>query len=777
MIDDPRNIFKVTPLVRGFECFLCGFKGGSNRRDYLVQHLVNKRHRDAVRQTRIKLLPTKKRDRNVDNKPGWKELSLTLPESIVDCVIVSGCQHGHSYASTARCLRSIARTIASILEGWDPSNPREGSKRVVDCLKRAGFKEAAKSVQRLVTLGEKERSNQEHPRSVLVRDRTTIGRRVHKIGKLVTKDMTYVLKLSKFVGASCDESVVCGKTRPMFVILQCINKLFQWNMLNAGQSNTTGNATGAAYVVNVVRLFRKVGVLPERVRSFGTDGCYAMRSNLPGVDARDGGESMIAALKIVLPNRLLAFHCLLHITQLSIRGGIKNEVPDFWEGHVRAMYTWGSRSVKRQHEFCQAHEDAINVTRQLLEVFNRVQDQHGWQWTYFDRYVIVRWETVIRCLKSILLNWPGARGVANVQREKGWGPRYYNPQDNDAPDIDNDDDRWEEVLALSNFDVGSDNAPKSKRSRLLCPRTGVTDVNWGLNAGLYVVLQPIQLVMKLLQTTKAPIQHFAARHIQTVKDHLQDVINSNWQTSGVYAPFVNFCTQQNRLELLTTVNDIVESFAASVLRDYNRRTEPYMPYYKAMELIDPTCTASDAFPVTLRHAVRDICKTHGIDDALPALRRMRHRINVGRPSVDSLNTARKNILTWYVNKVGLRELLPHPTDRKHVKRFVLAVLSINIVTAVVESTFSGIKNQKSTHRESLADEAATIAQQCRQYPDVVGSTAESTMEPFCLPSIDMNLCFTYDYSSHHGGAQESGSHSDVDSTNSDTSSEENDICQ
>lgn len=318
---------------------------------------------------------------------------------------------------------------------------------------------------------------------------------------------------------------------------------------------------------------------------------------------------------------------------------------------------------------------------------------------------------------------------------------------------------------MSDFDVGNEDAAKSKRSRLLHEWTGVTDVNWGLNAGLYVVLAPMQVVAKLLQTTSAPIQHFAVRHITRMCDHLQDVVDGDWRTSGVYAPFADFCQQHNKTDLRDAVNDIIESFANFVLKDFRSRVEPYMPYYKAMELIDPTSVVPlQSISAEVVAAVHDICNVHGVRDAAPALIRMRKRINVGRVSPTSLNTARKNILAWYNNKVGLRELLATSADRKVVKKFALSVFSINIVTAVTESTVSGVKNQKSKYREGLSDESATVSLQCRQYPDVVGSTCESTIQPFEVPCIDMNSCFNYDYSCHHQvNADVSDDNSDVDS--------------
>ena len=195
---------------------------------------------------------------------------------------------------------------------------------------------------------------------------------------------------------------------------------------------------------------------------------------------------------------------------------------------------------------------------------------------------------------------------------------------------------------MTNFDVGDVDALKSKRSRLLCPRTGVTDVNWGLNAGMYALLSPIQTVMKLLQTTTAPIQHLAMRHINTVKDHLQDVIDGNWKTHGVSQPFVDFCRKQNRVDLCNSVTEVIELFAYACRKDFIRRKDTYMPYYKAMELVDPTSTVAN-ITSDVRAAVRDMCVTHKIANASHALVRMRSRVNSGRN--DSNCSRRKFPLT------------------------------------------------------------------------------------------------------------------------------------
>ena len=75
------------------------------------------------------------------------------------------------------------------------------------------------------------------------------------------------------------------------------------------------------------------------------------------------------------------------------------------------------------------------------------------------------------------------------------------------------------------------------------------------------------------------------------------------------------------------------------------------------------------------------------------------------------------------------------SDRKLIRQFSLAVFSINIVTAVVETTFSAIKNQKNIKRQSLSDDSATTALNCSMYPDVVGSTADSTFQPLVFRFI------------------------------------------
>ena len=185
-----------------------------------------------------------------------------------------------------------------------------------------------------------------------------------------------------------------------------------------------------------------------------------------------------------------------------------------------------------------------------------------------------------------------------------------------------------------------------------------------------------------------------------------------------------------------------------------------------MELLDPTSIVRDAIPINVRTAVKDICVTHSIPDATQALIRMRDRVNRGRASCVSLSAARKNILKWYSDKVGLRELVTGAADRHLIKLYALAVFSINIVTAVAESNFSAVKSRRSKHRHSLPDEAAAIQIQMNQYPDVVGTTGSSTTEPLRLPRIDMNVCFQYDYSPHHRNSVVRDAASDSDDVES-----------
>ena len=215
-----------------------------------------------MRQTHIVTRPVKK----VSSRPVTH--SLSLPELVLRCVIIAGCQHGQSYRGTERCLRLVARVIATILDGWDVKHLTQGKSAVMVALKTAGLHKAAKVVSRLVTLGKSELTNQEEPRSVIVRDCTNIGRRVvHGISEQVQNDISAVLNKARFIGGCCDESVVTGKTRPMFLILQVINTDFQWKMINAGQYNTTTHATGASNAVAVVAMLDKVGVPMKRVKS------------------------------------------------------------------------------------------------------------------------------------------------------------------------------------------------------------------------------------------------------------------------------------------------------------------------------------------------------------------------------------------------------------------------------------------------------------------------------------------------------------------------------
>ena len=155
---------------------------------------------------------------------------------------------------------------------------------------------------------------------------------------------------------------------------------------------------------------------------------------------------------------------------------------------------------------------------------------------------------------------------------------------------------------------------------------------------------------------------------------------------------------------------------------------------------------------------------------------MRRRVNAGRAGPESLRLARKNILIWFTKKEGLRQMCSQASDRKLIRQFSLTVFSINIVTAVVETTFSTIKNQKNIKRQSLSDDSATTALNCSMYPDVVGSTADSTFQPLVFPTLNLNDCFSYDYSCHHGVVHSDTDASDTDSdthSNTDVGSESN----
>ena len=137
-----------------------------------------------------------------------------------------------------------------------------------------------------------------------------------------------------------------------------------------------------------------------------------------------------------------------------------------------------------------------------------------------------------------------------------------------------------------------------RQDRLLCKRTGVTDANWGLDLMIFGVLTGMTELTTCLQTTGQPIQHRVAREILATRRALKR--NFEQVTGGpdpdypqVYLKWQGAMKVQaiGKEDLVKEMDKLGNIFATKLGASFDARFEPYMGYYHAVELIDPTAPA------------------------------------------------------------------------------------------------------------------------------------------------------------------------------------------
>ena len=148
---------------------------------------------------------------------------------------------------------------------------------------------------------------------------------------------------------------------------------------------------------------------------------------------------------------------------------------------------------------------------------------------------------------------------------------------------------------------------------MLSQKIGITDANWGLNSFVTALLQLVSVCITRLQTTHQPIQHRISRQILKMERDIKRQFIGNNGGEPEYPEL--YQRWQNAMKisvvgengLVECMNSLSFTVATKLVESLKSRLDPYMPYYFAMELIDPTASRGIPLPTTWI-AVDDICK-------------------------------------------------------------------------------------------------------------------------------------------------------------------------
>lgn len=154
---------------------------------------------------------------------------------------------------------------------------------------------------------------------------------------------------------------------------------------------------------------------------------------------------------------------------------------------------------------------------------------------------------------------------------------------------------------------------EQKRIKLLCPDIGLTDINIGRTMYRYMhaFLKSHSVLMKQLQTRNQPVQHYTRRWVtkffsHTISSFLDVSMNLLWP------PPCNLFHEEMKKKgsLAFVLGREVEKFDETQLNCMTEQLSPYMPYYQAIEIIDPPLSDEDlkrALVGESGEALKEIC--------------------------------------------------------------------------------------------------------------------------------------------------------------------------
>ena len=316
---------------------------------------------------------------------------------------------------------------------------------------------------------------------------------------------------------------------------------------------------------------------------------------------------------------------------------------------------------------------------------------------YPKQYCVTRWTGIGKSTDALIKAWGYLQRLKQNLIRDGYGPKIYEEEV-----IDDEYTALFSTNELINLDMterGNISASAKKCDLLLNESYGITDANWGLNACICTLMKHYNESVLLMQTIKTPIQHRLARIIRKLirkmslmKDDVYIPPYSIWRDT-MSDPCVD------KKSLVSAIDSIGKSFCSTLIDSLQKRLEPYMPFFEAMELIDPTAPMQIGIKDATWEAVRDICNRNGIDYSLVRTQIITMRGDACDYSDRDMIHAKENLLKYYHDRYKNESTLQELNDYARI------IFVLPFETVLIESMFSVMNYNKDRKRVRLSDEA------------------------------------------------------------------------
>ena len=300
-----------------------------------------------------------------------------------------------------------------------------------------------------------------------------------------------------------------------------------------------------------------------------------------------------------------------------------------------------------------------------------------------------------------------------------WGT---NPWDLDVEDIAGDVDVMPE-----NDRIAMDDGPMStlfvnlvdatrgqKKSKLIAEKTGMTDLNLGLDAFMLDALQPYKRLVERLQTQNRPVGHLVCGWIHEMFDSVNDFFLGD---SPCYD--TNFTKWMNQgcvsEDLINQVKSMGRSFLRYFLQRVKYRLQPYWKFLMGLELANP-CSAAKVAPGAWE-GVRDLLQRAGYSDEhiIKIIRELKiQRRKAGRWNMGEIASCNRNLLDYYHQRT--LNVSNVETKFSWADKYARLVFSLHVASAIIETYFSKTKYIKSKTRMKMNDQTVALVLHLAQTP-------------------------------------------------------------
>jgi hypothetical protein len=254
---------------------------------------------------------------------------------------------------------------------------------------------------------------------------------------------------------------------------------------------------------------------------------------------------------------------------------------------------------------------------------------------------------------------------------------------------------------------------------------------------MFGVLSGVTEMTTRLQTTGQPVQHRVARKILAARRAFKRNFEQVAGDPGPDYPEVYLkwrVAMKDRAigkeDLVTEMDKLGSIFANKLGASFDTRFEPYMGYYHAMELIDPTAPAR--IPDGTWEKVEDICDRYNLSykNVRSEIRGMRD--DAVDLSLQEVTMCKVNLLKFYRDKYLS---LPVARRRVHLDGYARVIFQLPFETVLIESLFSIMNYNKDKKRARLSDKSVESVIHARDIAKVTDNVAE----PFAPTDVNINL--------------------------------------